>query len=105
MEIGSREEKTKTYQFNNQINQGFACTAGTTATCVFIRNGKLYTGHVGDSSIILANFMEEEAGYDDAKLTNDHKPESLSERQRIEKAGGAVASKSVGFFPSACSVS
>jgi serine/threonine protein phosphatase PrpC len=34
-------------------------------------------------------------GHDDAKLTNDHKPESKLERQRIEKAGGAVATKSV----------
>uniref|UniRef100_A0A915MWM4 PPM-type phosphatase domain-containing protein n=1 Tax=Meloidogyne javanica TaxID=6303 RepID=A0A915MWM4_MELJA len=72
---------------------GFPCTAGTTATVAFIRNGKLYTGHVGDSSIILANFDEAAAGFNDAKLTEDHKPEKPSERERIEKAGGAVASK------------
>uniref|UniRef100_A0A914HU48 PPM-type phosphatase domain-containing protein n=1 Tax=Globodera rostochiensis TaxID=31243 RepID=A0A914HU48_GLORO len=76
---------------------GFPCTAGTTATCAFIRNGKLYTGHVGDSSIILANFLETDAGYKDAKLTDDHKPDLTSERQRIERAGGAVAAKS-GIF-------
>lgn len=73
---------------------GFPCTAGTTVTCAFIRNGKLYMGHVGDSSIVLANFMEQEAGYNDAKLTDDHKPETQPERQRIEQAGGAVATKS-----------
>uniref|UniRef100_A0A1I8B0E8 PPM-type phosphatase domain-containing protein n=1 Tax=Meloidogyne hapla TaxID=6305 RepID=A0A1I8B0E8_MELHA len=72
---------------------GFPCTAGTTATVAFIRNGKLYTGHVGDSSIILANFDEAAAGFNDAKLTEDHKPEKHSERERIEKAGGAVATK------------
>jgi len=44
------------------FTQGFPCTAGTTATVAFIRNGKLYTGHVGDSSIILANFDEAAAG-------------------------------------------
>jgi hypothetical protein len=42
--------------------KGFPCTAGTTSTCAFIRNGKLYTGHVGDSSIILANFAEAAVG-------------------------------------------
>lgn len=43
-------------------NYFFTLISLATATCAFIRNGKLYTGHVGDSSIILANFAEAAAG-------------------------------------------
>ena len=46
----------------------------------------------------MANFAEEAAGYHDAKLTEDHKPENKAERSRIEKAGGAIATKSVLFL-------
>ena len=33
--------------------RGYKSTAGTTATIAIIRNGILYTGHVGDSGILL----------------------------------------------------
>lgn len=32
---------------------GLPSTAGTTASVAFIRRGKIYIGHVGDSGIIL----------------------------------------------------
>ncbi|GFV98182.1 uncharacterized protein TNCV_4449391 [Trichonephila clavipes] len=32
---------------------GLPSTAGTTASVAFIRKGKLYTGHVGDSRIVI----------------------------------------------------
>jgi protein phosphatase 1D len=32
---------------------GYRSTAGTTASIVLLRNGKLYTGHVGDSAVII----------------------------------------------------
>jgi protein phosphatase 1D len=32
---------------------GLPSTAGTTASIAFIRRGKIYIGHVGDSAIIL----------------------------------------------------
>ncbi|KAL3118062.1 hypothetical protein niasHT_004865 [Heterodera trifolii] len=77
---------------------GFPCTAGTTATCAFIRNGKLYTGHVGDSTMFWQILQRRTPDMNkDAKLTDDHKPDIKTERQRIERAGGAVAMKS-GIF-------
>jgi serine/threonine protein phosphatase PrpC len=75
---------------------GFPSTAGTTASVAFLRNGKLYTGHCGDSGIVM--------GYENARpnserkwlahpLTIDHKPESIEERRRIEACGGKVMEK------------
>ena len=32
---------------------GLPSTAGTTASIAFIRRGKIYVGHVGDSAIVL----------------------------------------------------
>jgi Serine/threonine protein phosphatase len=32
---------------------GLPSTSGTTASVAFIRKGKIYIGHVGDSSIVL----------------------------------------------------
>lgn len=32
---------------------GLPSTAGTTASVAFIRRGKIYIGHVGDSAIVL----------------------------------------------------
>lgn len=89
---------------------GYACTAGTTASCMFIRDGKVYLGHVGDSAIFLlseqpngmgrkshceARLSPEPCEYSvkDNKLTEDHKPEDPEERTRIEMAGGAVMNK------------
>ncbi|CAI5445562.1 unnamed protein product [Caenorhabditis angaria] len=72
---------------------GYPSTAGTTVSCVFIRNGKLYTGHVGDSAIFLGSLRN---GTDPRSnsLTIDHKPENLHEQERIKKAGGCTAVKS-----------
>ncbi|PIC40995.1 hypothetical protein B9Z55_008568 [Caenorhabditis nigoni] len=71
---------------------GFPSTAGTTVSCVFIRNGKLYTGHVGDSAIYLGTV--ENGDVRSCPLTIDHKPESAHEQMRIAKAGGETAVKS-----------
>jgi len=74
---------------------GLPSTAGTTASIAFIRRGKIYVGHVGDSAIVL--------GYQDPDnpdiwraepLTRDHKPESLEESERITQCGGKVICKS-----------
>lgn len=34
---------------------GFACTAGTTASVVVIKNDKIYVAHVGDSSVVVGS--------------------------------------------------
>ncbi|KAH7731388.1 Protein phosphatase 2C containing protein [Aphelenchoides avenae] len=65
---------------------GYACTAGTTASCLFIRDGKVYLGHVGDSAIFLFSDQDNVIGLKDKKLTEDHKPEAPEERTRIEMA-------------------
>ena len=38
---------------------GYESTAGTTSSVAIIRNGKLYTGHVGDSAIIIGSYRGE----------------------------------------------
>lgn len=73
---------------------GLPSTAGTTASVAFIRRGKIYIGHVGDSGIILGY---QEPGCSEWKarsLTNDHKPENVAEMTRITQCGGKVVSKS-----------
>ncbi|CAL8147033.1 unnamed protein product [Orchesella dallaii] len=71
---------------------GHPSVCGTTASVVFIKNGKVFIGHVGDSAIVL--------GYQDPtnnsqfwsgkQLTVDHKPDSPVELKRIENCGGKV---------------
>uniref|UniRef100_A0A6P7GT77 Protein phosphatase 1D n=1 Tax=Diabrotica virgifera virgifera TaxID=50390 RepID=A0A6P7GT77_DIAVI len=73
---------------------GLPSTAGTTASIAFIRRGKIYIGHVGDSGIILG-YQEPGCSEWKAKpLTRDHKPENLDEMSRIKSCGGKVVSKS-----------
>ncbi|XP_014476641.1 PREDICTED: uncharacterized protein LOC106745495 isoform X2 [Dinoponera quadriceps] len=73
---------------------GLPSTAGTTASIAFIRKGKIYIGHVGDSAIILGYQAEGESQWRAKALTKDHKPESGPEMTRIQDAGGKVVSKS-----------
>ncbi|KAK7874046.1 hypothetical protein R5R35_004596 [Gryllus longicercus] len=72
---------------------GFPSTSGTTASIAFIRRGKIYIGHVGDSAIVLGS-QEDDKSWKGIPLTREHKPESEEETQRIEQAGGKVAKKS-----------
>ena len=78
---------------------GLPSTAGTTASIAFIRRGKIYVGHVGDSAIVLGfeNKDENDANgkvWSAKPLTRDHKPESDEESRRIERSGGKVICKS-----------
>lgn len=74
---------------------GLPSTAGTTATVAFIRHGKMYIGHVGDSGIVLG-YQEQEGSMDwkSRPLTQDHKPECDIEKSRIMSSGGKVVAKS-----------
>ena len=68
---------------------GLPSTAGTTASIAFIRRGKIYVGHVGDSAIVLGTQDEDNPDIWVAEpLTRDHKPESLEESERIAQCGG-----------------
>ena len=100
-----------------QSSPGIICTAGTTASVAFIRRGKVYVGHVGDSGIALGKINEyqnhirattdsvlnrsvalpaskAESHFEAMMLTKDHKPESAEEKERIEALGGEVRNKS-----------
>lgn len=57
---------------------------GSTAICILVRQHELYVAHAGDSRAILCQ---------DARiisLTDDHKPNNVEEKERIEKGGGFV---------------
>lgn len=73
---------------------GLPSTAGTTASVAFIRRGKIYIGHVGDSGIILGYQESGNPNWRAKQLTEDHKPENKSEMIRIKQCGGKVISKS-----------
>jgi len=74
---------------------GLPSTAGTTASIAFIRRGKIYVGHVGDSAIVLGYQDQDNPDIWRAEpLTREHKPESLEESQRITQCGGKVICKS-----------
>jgi len=68
-----------------------ATSSGTTATVCLVRNGvELVVGHVGDSRALLCR--KDKAH----KITEDHDPESESERRRIQKCQGRIVWSSVG---------
>jgi len=74
---------------------GLPSTAGTTASIAFIRRGKIFVGHVGDSGIVLGEQDEKNPHiWRASRLTKDHKPEDEKELARIEAAGGKVVNKS-----------
>ncbi|XP_039751949.1 uncharacterized protein LOC120627894 [Pararge aegeria] len=72
---------------------GLPSTAGTTASVAFIRRGKIYVGHVGDSAIVLGYQKDDSEEWAAKPLTSDHKPESTAEIERIQRCGGKVISK------------
>lgn len=74
-------------------NRILPSTAGTTASIIFIKNGKFYTGHVGDSRIVISQEHPETKQWISNQLTDDHKPESKEETERIQRAGGEVRNK------------
>uniref|UniRef100_A0A182ND45 PPM-type phosphatase domain-containing protein n=1 Tax=Anopheles dirus TaxID=7168 RepID=A0A182ND45_9DIPT len=81
-----------------KTSSGLPSTAGTTASIAFIRRGKIYIGHVGDSGIVLGYQNDKESTHDGrwvaTPLTEDHKPESYAEKMRIMSSGGKVVTKS-----------
>ena len=71
---------------------GLPSTAGTTASIAFIRRGKIYVGHVGDSAIVLGvQDSRDPDSWECHPLTRDHKQE---ESRRIQESGGKVVCKS-----------
>lgn len=83
-----------------KTSSGLPSTAGTTASIAFIRRGKIYIGHVGDSGIVLGYQKDKESSdvemcrWGATPLTEDHKPEAYAEKMRIMSCGGKVVTKS-----------
>ncbi|XP_034230505.1 protein phosphatase 1D [Thrips palmi] len=77
-----------------KTSSGLPSTSGTTASIAFIRRGKIYIGHVGDSSIVLGYQNKGSSEWSGKALTKDHKPEDAYEVARIESSGGKVVAKS-----------
>ncbi|GFS10152.1 protein phosphatase 1D [Elysia marginata] len=76
---------------------GLPSTAGSTATIAIIKQGKLYTGHVGDSALVLGEndaYCGPQNPVQAICVTKEHKPDDPDERLRIEDAGGEVINKS-----------
>lgn len=68
-----------------KTQSGLPSTSGTTASVAFVRRGKLYLGHVGDSGIVLG-YQDPNSNFWKAKpLTMDHKPENPVENARIQE--------------------
>lgn len=76
-----------------RTNKTLPSTAGTTAAVLFIKNGKFYSAHVGDSRIVISRKHPETKQWIVNQRTADHKPELKEETERIERAGGEVKSK------------
>ena len=72
-------------KFVNESTKEFYC--GTTACTLLIMNQKMYASNLGDSRLVLCrngtNFP----------LSQDHKPHSPEEKERIERAGGWVTTE------------
>ena len=63
---------------------------GTTATVVLFENDKnmLTVAHVGDTRAVMGR--RNAMGMRGVDLTEDHKPDSIKEKKRIERMGGKV---------------
>jgi hypothetical protein len=76
---------------------GFPSTAGTTASVAFIRGGKIYSGHVGDSAIILGKRAAGQSlrfGWKDLKIRCCRwvdRGQTDNRRSQAGQSGGATA--------------
>ncbi|CUV06325.1 unnamed protein product [Cryptosporidium hominis] len=75
-----------------ETNQFDCSLSGTTATVILhlpLEN-RIIAAHVGDSRSVLARWSRSGRVLEAVDLTNDHKPNSESEKRRIIAAGGQV---------------
>ena len=62
--------------------------SGTTVSFAMKDGDQYWFSHVGDSSIVL--IREEKGEWIAEKISKDHRPSDISEKERIEKNGGVV---------------
>jgi serine/threonine protein phosphatase PrpC len=89
----SVKAKLKTYRKDSgsmymNASEDIAMGCGCTAVSAFITPDKIYVGNAGDSRAIVG--LKEGAGIKAIALSEDHKPDNIEEKARIEKAGGFV---------------
>ena len=72
------------------IPQDIATHTGSTAIVVLRKKNQIWCANIGDSRIICNN------GLKTIELSEDHKPDTKKEYERIEKLGGVVSKDSYG---------
>ena len=91
------KEKLKTYQkkggnqgpFGKGDSEDIAMSAGCTACSALITPTTIYVVNAGDSRAVLG--MKSSGGkYVALEMSEDHKPDNVGEKARIERAGGFV---------------
>jgi serine/threonine protein phosphatase PrpC len=89
------KEKLKTYK--NSAGQGsmyvsqnedIAMGTGCTAVSAFVTPDKIFVGNSGDSRAVVG--LREGSNIKGLQMSEDHKPDNIEEKARIEKAGGFV---------------
>ncbi|KAL1284861.1 Protein phosphatase 1D [Trichinella pseudospiralis] len=91
----THEQMTKEIKKWPQTSSGLPSTSGTTASVAFVRQNKIYIGHVGDSTVVLGK-RKPDGSVSAVKLTVDHKPDAPAEKKRLAEVGGEVADTSSG---------
>lgn len=65
--------------------------SGSTMIVIYIKNNTIYVSNIGDSRAILGRQNQFDLKkWDAIALSQDHKPDLLKEKERIEKKGGYV---------------
>jgi len=74
--------------FGKQGGDDIAMGTGCTAVSCFITPEKIYCGNSGDSRCIVG--VKKGGSITAVALSDDHKPDNIGEKTRIERAGGFV---------------
>ena len=69
-------------------SEDIAMGTGCTAVSAIVTPDRIYVGNSGDSRAIVG--LREGSSIKGLQLSEDHKPDNIEEKQRIEKAGGFV---------------
>ncbi|KRY54937.1 Protein phosphatase 1D [Trichinella britovi] len=93
--LQTHEQMTKEIKKWPQTSSGLPSTSGTTASVAFVRQNKIYIGHVGDSTVVLGK-RNRDGSVGAVKLTVDHKPDAPAEKKRLAEVGGEVADTNSG---------
>ena len=77
-----------------------ASVSGTTAVCALMRGDTMWVANAGDSRAIVAR-RDPKGKLVTHDLTQDQKPDTPQEKERIERMGGRVSPAAAGGTPGA----